>query len=96
MKHDTIAWKRITAVLCIILVLVYVSIASLSYAHECLDSKCAICSWIENSRNLLVGIAIMCAVSMLNKFGFIIVNIHSHILSVRDGTPVGLKVKLSD
>lgn len=96
MKHHAIMLKQLIAVLCIFLILLYASITFIPHSHECPDSKCAVCSLVESSHDVLGCMALACAIILLSKLYFIIVNTHHHLFSGRDGTPVGLKVKLSD
>ena len=96
MKRNISAWKRIIAAICILSVAVCASIAFIPHSHECVDSECYACTLIENSRNTLLVATVICAIALLNIFDFIIANMHAQILSYRDATLVGLKVKLSN
>lgn len=91
--------RRLFAVLagfCILMILAYTSIVFLPHAHECTSMGCSVCAVIETSRNLLLGIALFAVACLSMRFCFAIHNTHSYIEPIRDGTPVGLKVKLSD
>ena len=88
--------KGALAILCILVILAYASIVFLPHTHERAGVDCSICAIIETSRNLLLGVALSAALCQLPYFPFVIPNKHFYIKSVRDGTPVGLKVKLSD
>jgi hypothetical protein len=96
MKHQEITLKRLMAVLCIFLILLYASIAFIPHSHDRLSSECEVCSFVANSHDVLGFMVLACAITLLNELYFIIVNTHHHLFSGRDGTPVGLKVKLSD
>ena len=88
--------KMIMAAMCVVLVLAYAFIVFLPHTHECMETDCAVCAMIEESCNLLVAIVLSATVFQMAKYGVFVHYIHTHILSIRDGTPVGLKVKLSD
>ena len=90
------ALKRIIAVFCVIFILACASIVFLPHQHECLDTECVVCTMLETSRDMLTGLAPFVAVYPTTIITFVISGALLRILSVRDGTPVGLKVKLSD
>ena len=87
-------WKSIVAFLCILLVIVYTSIVFLPHAHDCVGSDCTVCALIENSRNIIIGFVIIATVRQLANSVFTISS--SYISLGNVGTPVALKVKLSD
>ena len=89
-------FKIALALLCILLIFACTSIVFIPHAHECAGVDCSVCAIIETSRNLLLGAALSAALCQLPCFPLVIPNTHFYIESVRDGTPVGLKVKLSD
>ena len=86
--------KGAIAILCILVLLAYASIVFLPHAHECAGVDCSVCAIIETSRNLLLGDVLSVALCQLTCFSFVIHNTYSYIKFIRDGTPVGLKVKL--
>ena len=88
--------KSIVAFLCILLVIVYTSIVFLPHAHDCVGSDCAVCALIETSRNSLIGLALIAVVYQFANIVFTISSSYKSILSGNNGTPVALKVKLSD
>ena len=89
-------WKSIVAFLCILLVITYTSIISLPYEHDCVGSDCTVCTLIETSRNTMIGLALVATVHQLANILFIISCSYKSIPSGNNGTPVELKVKLSD
>ena len=89
-------WKSIVAFLCILLVIVYTSIVFLPHIHDCVGSDCTVCALIETSRNLLIGFALIAVVYQFANIVFTISSSYKSILSGNKGTPVALKVKLSD
>jgi hypothetical protein len=89
-------WKNIVALLCILIIIAYTSIIFLPHAHDCVGSDCTVCTLIETSRNTLIGLALIAAVYQLANIVFTISSSYKSILSGNKGTPVALKVKLSD
>ena len=89
-------WKSIVAFLCILLVIVYISIVFLPHIHDCVGPDCTVCALIETSRNSLIGLALIAVVYQFANIVFIISSLYKSILSGNKGTPVALKVKLSD
>ena len=88
--------KSIVAFLCILLVIVYTSIVFLPHVHDCVDPDCTVCTLIETSRNSLIGLALIAVVYQFANIVFTISSSYKSILSGNKGTPVALKVKLSD
>lgn len=95
MIKNRISKTAVTA-LCIILILAYASVMLLPYTHECAGTDCAICAVIKTSSLLLLGLALSAALCQLANFSFSFSNVQNHIVSSRDTTPIGLKVKLSN
>ena len=89
-------WKSIVAFLCILLVIVYTSVVFLPHIHDCVDPDCTVCALIETSRNTLIGLALLAVVYQLPNIVFTISSSYKSIPSGNQGTPVALKVKLSD
>ena len=88
--------NSIVAFLCILLVIAYTSVVFLPHAHDCVGSDCTVCALIETSRNTLIGFALIAVVYQFANIVFIISSLYKSILSGDKGTPVALKVKLSD
>ena len=89
-------WKSIVAFLCILLVIVYTSIVFLPHAHDCVSSDCTVCALIETSRNTMIGLILVATVNQLANIVFAILSSYKSMPLGNDGTPVALKVKLSD
>ena len=89
-------WKSIVAFLCILLVIVYTSIVFLPHAHDCVGPDCTVCALIETARNTMIGLVLAATVHQLANILFTISSSYKSILSGNKGTPVALKVKLSD
>ena len=89
-------WKSIVAFLCILLVIVYTSIVFLPHAHNCVGTDCTVCALIETSRNTMIGLVLAAAVYQLTNIIFLILSTYKSIPLGNNGTPVALKVKLSD
>ena len=89
-------WKSIVAFLCILIIIAYTSIVFLPHAHDCVDSNCAVCALIEASRNTIIGLILVATVHQLANILFTISCSYKSIPSGNNGTPIALKVKLSD
>ena len=88
-------WKNIVVILCIIIIIAYTSIVFLPH-HDCVGPDCTVCTLIETSRNSLIGLALIAVVYQFANIVFTISSLYKSILSGNKGTPVALKVKLSD
>ena len=88
-------WKNIVVILCIIII-AYTSIVSLSHIHDCVGPDCTVCTLIETSRNSLIRLALVAVVYQFANIVFTISSSYKSIRSSNKGTPVALKVKLSD
>ena len=89
-------WKSIVAFLCILIIIAYTSIVFLPHAHDCVDSNCAACALIEASRNTIIGLILANTVNQFANIVFAILSSYKSMILGNDGTPVALKVKLSD
>ena len=89
-------WKNIVVILCIIIIIAYTSIVFLPHIHDCVGPDCTVCTLIETSRNSLIGLALLAVVYQLPNIVFTISSSYKSIPSGNQGTPVALKVKLSD
>ena len=89
-------WKNIVVILCIIIIIAYTSIVFLPHIHDCARPDCTVCVLIETSRNTLIGLALLAVVYQLPNIVFTISSSYKSIPSGNKGTPVALKVKLSD
>lgn len=88
-------WKNIVVILCIIII-AHTSIVFLPHAHDCVGSDCTVCALIETSRNTMIGLLLVATVHQLANILFTISCSYKSIPSGNNGTPVALKVKLSD
>ena len=89
-------WNSFVAVLCIVIIIAYASVIFIPHPHDCVGVDCSVCALIETSRNTLIVIALSGAVWQLSDVAFLIPNTHYFIFFSNNGTPVSLKVKLSD
>ena len=89
-------WKNIVALLCIIIIIAYTSIVFLPHIHDCARPDCTVCALIETSRNTLIGLALIAVVYQFENIVFTISSSYKSIPSGNNGTPVALKVKLSN
>lgn len=96
MNRNGYGRKRPIAFLCIVLVFACTLFVFLPHAHDGCKTDCPVCRLMESSRELLLAVALLTAPMGLAVLGFTAPCRHCPGLSLRDGTPVGLKVKLSD
>ena len=89
-------WKSIVAFLCILIIVAYTSIVFLPHIHDCVGPDCTVCTLIETSRNSLIGLVLIAVVYQFANIVFTISSSYKSIPSGNNGTPVALKVKLSD
>ena len=89
-------WKNIVVILCMIIIIAYTSIVFLPHIHDCVGPDCTVCTLIETSRNSLIGLALIAVVCQFANILFTISCSYKSIPSGNKGTPVALKVKLSD
>ena len=89
-------WKNIVVILCITIIIAYTSIVFLPHIHDCVGPDCTVCTLIETSRNSLIGLALIAVVYQFANIVFTISSSYKSIPSGNKGTPVALKVKLSD
>ena len=88
--------KSAVAILCIVIIIAYASIIFLPHAHDRVGSDCTVCALIETSRNTMIGLVLAATVHQLVNILFTISCSYKSIPSGNNGTPVALKVKLSD
>lgn len=92
-------YKRLKFVLSVIIITLLVAcafIACLPHGHECIDSECAVCNMADSVRSILLGAALAVLSRLLLRPILILPSVHGRIIFLGQGTPVGLKVKLSD
>ena len=89
-------WKNIVVILCIIIIIAYTSVVFLPHIHDCVGPDCTVCTLIETSRNSLIGLALLAVVYQFANIVFTISSSYKSIPSGNQGTPVALKVKLSN
>ena len=89
-------WKNIVVILCIIIIIAYTSIVFLPHIHDCVGPDCTVCAFIETSRNSLIGLVLIAVVYQFANIVFTNSCAYKSIPSGNNGTPVALKVKLSD
>ena len=88
--------KNIVVILCIIIIIAYTSTVFLPHIHDCVGPNCTVCTLIETSRNSLIGLALIAVVYQFANIVFTFSSSYKSIPSGNNGTPVALKVKLSD
>ncbi len=95
MKRTHQTWKSFLALLCVILILAYISVAFFPHAHSTCDTDCALCELLRSAREML-GVLAFCAVVYRLSVGCLLPFAQERILPTCNRTLVGLKVKLSD
>ena len=88
--------RAVLVILCFMFVLCSVIFTYILHLHDCCGSECPVCDMIKTSRDMLC-----CSSDLGFVICVLILSIEvSHALcgvfSVREATPVGEKVKLSD
>ena len=83
------------AVLTVTLIIAYAFIVFFPHSHECVETDGPLCAVRALSQSILLGVALAFGGCQLTKISFVILG-YNDVLSIRDGTPVGLKVKLSN
>jgi len=95
MKSTRQISQRFFAMLCIIFLLIYISAAFFPHSHPHRDADCALCVVLQSSRKILCALTLF-AFLALTVYKPSLVYAYTHLLPIRDATPVSLKVKLSD
>lgn len=93
MLHNRLFQKKVIILLCVVLVLAYIF---LPHFHECLQTDCVICLMTEQLRDILVIVAVYAGMASLTAYSIPAQYGNNHIFTMRDCTPVGLRVKLSN
>ena len=88
--------KKATVLLCILFLLLYISVAFFPHAHESRDADCALCALLQSSRDILYALALCALLYHFCGQSARTLVAHHRVQQIRDITPVGLKVKLSD
>ena len=90
--------KRIIIVilLCIIMILSYISVVFLLHAHDCVGSDCNVCALLEISYKFVIDLVLIATVKHIANNKFTVLSTNKSIPFGNVDTPVALKVKLSD
>lgn len=89
-------FRRLLAVACILLVLVYASALLLSHSHECEGENCAVCALTKPSVCIVAAIELYLIFSLGCGYLYRCFDPFHDALILHDSAPVWLKVKLSD
>ena len=92
MKKTTVVF-RILSLLCIVLILSVSLAPFISHGHEEHAFDCAFCYLMDISHSLFDSAIAICAVLLVT---LLFLQTHSHPFSIKDRTPVGQRVKLSN
>lgn len=96
MRLNKQARKRLIAIVCTALILMYAGVLLLPHLHACMDEHCDVCALIKGLRRLLLGLALAAVVCHLVGIVCARCSELGRLTLGRDDTPVGLKVKLSN
>ena len=96
MKNKSLILMITSIIVCISLVFVCLIAAFLSQTHYCLDPDCAVCAMIESTQSSSAFHSVTLQAGDALSVLFVTVLICFAFFSVREGSLVGLKVKLSD
>ena len=91
--------KKLGKILAIIITVLFVAYAvfiSFPHGHVCLALDCAVCNAMDFLREILIGVALLAVCQMILGSLFICSLRYEHIVLSRVGTPVDLRVKLSN
>ena len=93
MQHNNLLKKKMIILLCVVLILAYIF---LPHFHECVQPDCVLCLMTEQLRDILVAVAVYASMASLTACSIPMQYGNNHIYTIRDWTPVGLRVKLSN
>ena len=93
MQHNNLLKKKVIILLCVVLVLAYIF---LPHFHECVQPDCVLCLMTEQLRDILVAVAVYASMASLTACSIPTQYGNNYIFTIRDWTPVGLRVKLSN
>lgn len=96
MLKETNTLRKLLSILIIVLLVAYALIVCLPNGHDCIGADCAVCSIIDSAREILIGVSLLTIAKILPRIIFMLPALHERIVFFSEGTPVGLKVKLSD
>ena len=87
--------KRLkTAVVLFVIIMLVVYALAILLPHECPEADCAICHTFDSYKGISVG-ALLLTAYFIPMMTAVISTARERVVPFSDGTPVGLKVKLS-
>ena len=96
MKRCNKRTGAVALILTLVLIFSCAFILFLPHTHKCVETECVACALIESSRDtMLTATSAAILHQAARMLAFLLVS-YSDITSIRDATPVGLKVKLSN
>ena len=95
MKHNS-QTKRLIAVLLLISLICCALFAFLPHTHNCIGLDCLVCTVIKTCFDNILCIAVFSIALCAPGYILLPVDIYIFAFSMRECTPVGRKVKLSD
>ena len=93
MQHNHLFQRKAIILLCIALVLAYIF---LPHFHECVQTDCVLCLMTVQLRDILAVLVVYASMASLTVCPIPMQYGNHHIFTMRDRTPVGLRVKLSN
>ena len=93
MQHNNLLKKKVIILLCVVLVLAYIF---LPHFHECVQPDCVLCLMTEQLRDIFALVAVYASMASLTACSIPTQYVSNHIFTMRECTPVGLRVKLSN
>ena len=93
MLYNRLFQRKLVILLCVALVLAYIF---LPHFHRCPQTDCVLCLMTEQLRDILVIFIVYAGMVSLTACVILMQYENHHIFTMRDCTPVGLRVKLSN
>ena len=96
MKIKNVIGSKTAQMICVILVICCVTFTLMPHLHDCGEFECSVCDLTKTLKEALcMLVAHSCAMFGIALFtSFLIID--GTVISTRENTPVGRKVKLSD
>ena len=93
MRKSTLRWLAI--MLCAVFVIVSIASLFVPHSHDCVGTDCILCTLRDTSQRMLAVIFLVAAFQIFFRQS-LLPRLGNYLTSGRDGTLVGLMVKLSD
>lgn len=93
MPYNRLFQRKVIILLCIALVLAYIF---LPHFHECVQTDCVLCLITEQLRDILMILVVYASMASFTVCSIPMQYGNYHVFTMRDRTPVELRVKLSN